>query len=1133
MAAIRLILFVFLLMLIRDGTTISIVDPCDDMTHNITIAELDTGLSDIYDDIGYPQWMLKPLKFILCSSRGLSSVPETLSDEVEILNLQINVIRVYRKNNFRKYANLVALMLDFNCAARATEQGFPVCHDDVTIEAGTFVSLRKLKYLNLQGNNMASLPELPCSLKYLGISQVYLNAVTTKEMCFRDLDVLDAFDNYNDVQGDLPKGRKFSLINNEGKSSKSKLRSLKVRYNNWKHVPVHLFNRNILILDLSSNPIGKLRQNDFRNIPKVKYLYLREILANDRPAEFNGKMFQYLLELEFLDLSQNSIHHFSDDLFVNNIKLKHLDLRENCLWRYVANPTFIPWQNLEYLDISLNGNCLPGLIRPTTATTSSRNSSREKESAVFNNETAATSPTSSSSLLVLRTGVLLTNATGWSTSQDSTTADITTVEPSVDETAHERNTDTVKRKNEHLVLGKSYSRFWKLRYLYLGPPPKVAEEMNECYRHVIFHRINSRSFRNVENLINLTDVSLTCLSVLHLAPDSFVNLSALKNVYVSKNRLRYAEDIKKSRRHTGGKVEMKKQHNCERKKSIFDASHNSFEKIPEDMFQSIPFVTHIDISSNRLSSIQKNNFEITPCLKHLDLRGNLIDYVDPLAFATLARLSHLYMGGETAGLTGRSNFDFLANIRRSGLNLIFHYSNIFDPGYHSEEFLADKVTQVDLSHSDISIMTQNDNQEFCRHFPYLQRITMDFCAIDYATFLDDCRLVEYLSLQSNHLTIFPMDTFVKMKQLTILKMSSNRLTELDMVLVKKLPILEALFVSKNRIKTIRNGHYLKKSNSLRYLDVSNNYIKHVGDQVFPYSFLLTVEILDLRWNPVICECSMHRTFGKWFKNDGVDLDKTPGFFLQCTPSTDVYLTYASSGGCVQCTSDENGRSLVDYTILEECKGYFQQCLATIFSTFILVFMISGMAVKSKTLRRKVYEYIAEDIRKMSLIAKPKARRRRQNYIYHAFVVYDADHIPAGDWIEYELVPRLSDGKPSFHVAVLGKDDQCGMTPVKQLLFNLQASRKVILVITDNYFRSAKGQYIIAVLETLAYEHQHDKMILIQYESDRKAGGLIRNRLRKRPETVLTKPELKEDQPLFYSALRIALKSEVLISEDEC
>ena len=129
----------------------------------------------------------------------------------------------------------------------------------------------------------------------------------------------------------------------------------------------------------------------------------------------------------------------------------------------------------------------------------------------------------------------------------------------------------------------------------------------------------------------------------------------------------------------------------------------------------------------------------------------------------------------------------------------------------------------------------------------------------------------------------------------------------------------------------------------------------------------------------------------------------------------------------------------------------------------------------------------------------------------------------GDWIDKQLVPNLNPESSNLRVEIVGRDDHCGFAPVQQLLFKIRASRKVIVVLSENYGQSNQGKYVLSVLDTLHYHTGNDRVVIVTFENDLKVRTLLLRRQRKEePWSQLQFPDDERDWSMFWESLRSLL-----------
>jgi len=96
--------------------------------------------------------------------------------------------------------------------------------------------------------------------------------------------------------------------------------------------------------------------------------------------------------------------------------------------------------------------------------------------------------------------------------------------------------------------------------------------------------------------------------------------------------------------------------------------------------------------------------------------------------------------------------------------------------------------------------------------------------------------------------------------------------------------------------------------------------------------------------------------------------------------------------------------------------------------------------------------------------------------------------------------------------------------VNQLIFNIKASRKVIIVLTSNYWQSHQGCYVLSAIENLYYQTGHDRAILVTFEENSlRLKGFLKARSKNNPWSVLQFPEDHKYYTIFWESLRNSLQ----------
>ena len=191
-----------------------------------------------------------------------------------------------------------------------------------------------------------------------------------------------------------------------------------------------------------------------------------------------------------------------------------------------------------------------------------------------------------------------------------------------------------------------------------------------------------------------------------------------------------------------------------------------------------------------------------------------------------------------------------------------------------------------------------------------------------------------------------------------------------------------------------------------------------------------------------------------------------------------------------------------------------------------MFLSISLLLSNKRWKRWLANYATKSVRPAEAYQQTvtQAKKLPRIFSHHAFVIYDQSSNVVADWVDNFLLRNLCDQPPYFNLGVLGKEDQCGSSPLKQLLQRIEASRKVIVILSGNYANSNEGRYVIAALEHLVYETGQSKSIFVMFEQEVKLGRLLRRLQRANSACVLQVPDETDDIQIFWDLLRSNLKS---------
>ena len=1026
--------------------TVKVVDcvtsdnPCDPMQYNVTTLSITESpqLKYVAQYGMNASWLVKPLRFIDCSRRGLTAIPKSLSTNVQILDLRINAINEIKKDSFELYVSLQVLILYSNCIGNLPHQHLYCHHIGGVFEQGAFSSLTNLKALDLGGNAFTSVPKnLPTSLEYLVLSRTGVNQITKADLSsLNNLSVLIAkqvcfyracstpFYIANDTFGELE--IKFMiLLENSGVID-----------------AVSQTNSKIVYLNLSGTKIRKLQSRYFDNFSLLKHLELQFQFPNERiHVTVQNGTFDRLINLEYLDLSGNLISHLPKEVFLNNQNLKYLDISGNCLQLSAYDPTFIPTNNIEQLYLGYS-KCRS---------------------------------------LEMRARAILYTPT---------------------------------------VLGPSYAKMKNLKLLSFGRPSQIEDVTLYSYQNS-FCEINNSTVYVLRNLHKLEKVIFEENFVRTLDMNVFSELKSLTQFDLRANVIANITFTGPMQQISSYWRRKSKNRLCSQHFELY-LSNNMIDDIRNKWLVNSK-ITYLGLEFNLLQTIKPNVFENLPCLTDLNLENNPLKFIHPNAFKNALKLKNLYLSS-TQIILSRKSLYFLNYIPTSiDLRLTLADDNLYNLlfDYPQTGIHAPNVTEIDLSNNVI--------KQPMIFLPYVVQIFFNAKSL----VLMNCAITTtQFSLSAPHITRFDL--------------SHNQINEITFEMIRGFPSLEVLLLSKNKITSFSNSIFIQNPN-LTHLDLSDNYIRIISfdtnhrilknlkelvltsnyifdlsPKIFPLSFLCQLKLLDLRWNSIECTCNIHQNFGQWLSKHAYKLSERPGLLPRCSPSTNAL------GGCVACTHASSNKnretlpqSLLQYSTKVACNNFFSIVLCLSFMLATIILTIMGIASASSRCMLWLMKYASRSIR------PPSDPSEKQNHVtslaYHAFILFDKNDNSVGDWVDDHLLPNLTTKAPYVRIVVTGKDDQCGFSPVHQLVSKIESSRKVIVILTRCYVQSNEGQYAFSVLETLNYHSGFDRALIMTFENGPQVDDLLGRRDKINKWTVIKIPENQSDWPIVWEMLRNELK----------
>ena len=1049
------------------------------MTNSTNLYSLvDRNVQNTFDVVGNSSWMVDHMSFVSCFQKGLTEVPRQLDAKVTILDLSQNSITKIRNNDFVAYKSLMAIMIRENCArAHILHTVTPLCKSSyLKVSSSAFKSLPNLKYLDLSGNLIKSIPvKLPHSLLVLNIyfsTLGRLNGSHVKHLTLLKVMRLSAscFERRTVFCKENFSIEHFSLYS-------SNLSYLDLSFNNLTKVPSKLFKNTLLGLDLRGNPIHEITNNDFKNCPHLTHLYLSWTARYDfMPLNIQSYALIDLKYLKLLDLSGNMLKNWSQHILPNNSQLQVWNLAFNCFEEKVQNPDFLPpLQNLSTLDLSSNTFCSSNLYpnRPIVQKMKLGNAFMKFPNLEVLFLGTIVQPINSNLFFkyFISYGVKFDTVDSESLAVLRNLSKLTTLGMTL---------TGIRNLTMKAFDGLTSLRNLNLEYNHIGEPKKQNETKQNAFQK---HNLKSNQLSN-------RFPSFPISFHHHQQSLKFLMSSTVSQPWLTLSR-------------------------------------NAISDLHKHQLKYFPLTTKLDLSYNRINYISSDSFENLIKLIEINLKFNPIRYIDSNALACLWHLRNLKLNFTV--FQEEFNLRFL---QYSASNLTLQYGDISSNFFRLMEFYWENnitiktVTNLQLSNIQVPNYVLATNKNIFKPFSCLTQLSIERGRTTYLLqnkFFYGVSGLEKLSMIDCWLQEFPHEALSALPHLINLDLSFNEIEKLERDYFSNISThLKTLSMSHNFINYIMPHTFqylLQRCPNLTTIDLSFNYITYIGPNIVGRHILKRLTYFDLRGNLIECDCSLSENFGFLIQTEIKRL-KLPGFLPVCNQAVQDYY-----GGCLTCRDQgfAPSISLFQYSITSYCQEPLLTLLSISGTIFVLLFVTLTLLLNSNFTKNFLIKILSF---KVIGIMQSNQIKDSQKYAFDGFIYYDKHDESIADWVDFVLVPKLERGDPRFKICVNGKEDWCGATQVEQLLLRMQVSRKTIVLLSGKFPTSTQCQYVLAVLEEWLYTQGKDKSILITFGSHPLDTRTFRIRHERNPGSVLNySANLNEENSdlMFWELLKNSMK----------
>lgn len=486
--------------------------------------------------------------------------------------------------------------------------------------------------------------------------------------------------------------------------------------------------------------------------------------------------------------------------------------------------------------------------------------------------------------------------------------------------------------------------------------------------------------------------------------------------------------------------------------------HNSFVTFSGQVLSPLEELTTLNLTYNNLTCLQ--DVDGFRNLTFLELRWNNFSQI-PRLFKKISpdgsvypKLLTLRLGSNR--ILGIAREDFLGLKNLKYLDLKFNYVRSLANNLVTE---MPKLERLYLKHNNIrQIGSFAFNSSSLRYLD-LSANVFRFSTTDTKNLFKLCPNMDVLYLTDNIMDINNTalaELFSPLAKLTRLIIENVRIYKrLPEPLFRVLPSLRELIASSNNVVDWTPAIFTEAKN-LEKLYLDSNKITTISEKSFPKSFLANLKRLNLAGNPFACTCDL-----MWFRN-----------WIRTTNVTVVALNHSS----YKCYTPKEWKlkNLLSFNpTVESCtvkKPNMPLILGASLGTFFVAAVVAGVVL----VRFRMH------IRYCCFLTRSRLKgyteiEETEDYNYDAFVVYSAWD---PNWVIQELLTKVEE-EEGFKLCLYDRDFIPGTDIVDNIMVNMEASRKVILVLSDHFAASEWCKWELKMAQHKLLDERKEILILVK------------------------------------------------------
>ncbi|XP_055998978.1 toll-like receptor 2 [Ostrea edulis] len=480
-------------------------------------------------------------------------------------------------------------------------------------------------------------------------------------------------------------------------------------------------------------------------------------------------------------------------------------------------------------------------------------------------------------------------------------------------------------------------------------------------------------------------------------------------------------------------------------------------------------VKEVDFSSNRIAgiSVEPHGSTMGKCIEHLNFSRNRIEVIDfsivlnlmqnypklkylDLSFNNIRCVADIADDSVQTHLNGTPTFTFTFSKELQTLLFSHNHIHVLSDSYKIYlNFVGEGLKVLNMSQTNFPFRILRQ-----MNFPQLQilDISDNNCSdISFQLLQQTTKLEQFGASNTNmnlNAGLNMSKIFRGLKNLRQLDLRKLFIHKLPPSLLKDQTHLSGLYLENNYLSSIPSA--VEPLLNLTHLYLQSNKISSLKPSDFHTLHNLKKVQIFIKGNPLNCDC-LHISSLRWMKNNQHlfgDLHETE---------------------CMEKSSTIS--KLFDEENFAEFEKKCQSQMWLLFSSSMLVLINALIIVSALIKRYRVHvDYIILRIRnRLKGIHLPK----NKSFEFDAFISYAEDDYKLVTSTLYQALTNLG-----FEISLPDKDFIPGMSKVDQLIQSIDHSRKVVLVITENFLKSGWNSYAVQMAVTHAFHNNRKRSIIV-------------------------------------------------------